>query len=137
MQERAAEQLATRSVHPTNGSCNQEERTAKSEDQASRQVCLQHSIYSHGNTGEYLAHIVAVLRIIKQKGLNVQCRYLGKAVVKLTGTFKDLLKAAGSKETVLFDNDLEACKLEIEETQKMLQEAQKQQTRQSPRRMSS
>ncbi len=40
--------------------------------------------------------------------------------------FKDLLKAAGSKETILSDDDVEARKLEIKETQKMLQEAQKQ-----------
>jgi hypothetical protein len=58
------------------------------------------SIYSHQNTKEYLAHIIAILCIIKQKGLNVQCRKLGKAVVKLTRTFKDLLKDVGLKETV-------------------------------------
>jgi hypothetical protein len=46
--------------------------------------------------------------------------------VKLTGTFKDLLKAAGSKTTISLDCDIEALKVEIEETQKMLQEAQKQ-----------
>jgi hypothetical protein len=84
------------------------------------------SIYSCGNTKEYLAHIVAVLRIIKQNGLDVQCRKLGKAVVKLTGTFKGLLKPVESKDTVSLDNDIDACKLDIKETQKMLQEAQKQ-----------
>jgi hypothetical protein len=78
------------------------------------------SIYSHGNIEEYLAHIVAVLRIIKQKGLEAQCRKPQKAVVRLTGTFKDLLKAAELKETILTDDDMEACKLEIKETQKML-----------------
>jgi hypothetical protein len=59
-------------------------------------------------------------------GLDVQCRKLRKAVVKQTRTFKDLLKATGSKDTVLSDNDVEARKLETKETQKMLQEAQKQ-----------
>jgi hypothetical protein len=39
--------------------------------------------------------------------------------------FKDLLNAAGSKETVSSNDDMEACKLEIKETQKMLQETQK------------
>jgi hypothetical protein len=82
------------------------------------------SIYTLGNTKEYLAHIVAVLRIIKQKGMDIQCRMLGKAVVKLTGTFKDLLRASGSKDTVLLDDDVEVNKLEIKETQKMLQEEQ-------------
>ncbi len=46
--------------------------------------------------------------------------------MKLTGTFKDLLKAAGSKETASSDDDMEACKLEIKETQEMRQEAQMQ-----------
>jgi hypothetical protein len=45
--------------------------------------------------------------------------------VKLTGMFQDLLKAAWSKDTVLLDDDVEACKLEIKEAQKMLQEAHK------------
>jgi hypothetical protein len=38
---------------------------------------------------------------------------------------KNLLKDAGSKTTILSDADMEACKLEIEQTQQMLQEAQK------------
>jgi hypothetical protein len=49
------------------------------------------SIYSHGNTERYLAHIIAVLHIIKQMGLDLQCRKLGKAVVKLTRMVKILL----------------------------------------------
>jgi hypothetical protein len=35
-------------------------------------------IFSQGNTKEYLAHIVAVLHPISQKGLDVQCRKLAK-----------------------------------------------------------
>ncbi len=89
-------------------------------------TCLNMPIYFHGNTEEYLAHIVAVLRIIMQKGLGARCRKLGKAVVKLAKTLKNLLEAAGSKETVLLDNDMEARKLEIKEIQTMLQETQKQ-----------
>jgi hypothetical protein len=38
---------------------------------------------------------------------------------------KNLLKAAGSKTTILLDDDADARKLEIEQTQQMLQEAQK------------
>jgi hypothetical protein len=52
-------------------------------------------------------------------------RKLAKAVHKLDRTFKNLLKAAGSNTTVLSDDDVEARKLEIEQTQQMLQEAQK------------
>ncbi len=38
---------------------------------------------------------------------------------------KNLLKAAGSKDTVSLDVDAMACKVEIEQTQAMLQESQK------------
>jgi hypothetical protein len=55
----------------------------------------------------------------------VQCRNLAKAVDKLAGMLKKLLKAAGSKTTVLSKDDMEACKLEIEHTKQMLHEAQK------------
>jgi hypothetical protein len=86
---------------------------------------LNMSIFSQGNTKEYLVHVVAVLHLIHQKGLNVQCRKLAKAVDRLAGTLQNLLKAAGSKTTILSDDDVEAQKLEIEQTQQMLQEAQK------------
>jgi hypothetical protein len=39
-------------------------------------------IFSHGNNEEYIAHIVAVLRIIEQKGLPKKCRVYAKAVAK-------------------------------------------------------
>ncbi len=39
-------------------------------------------IFSHGNNKEYIAHIVAVLRIIEQKGLQKKCRLYTKAVAK-------------------------------------------------------
>jgi hypothetical protein len=89
-------------------------------------TCLNMPIYSCGNTEEYLAHIVAVLRIIKQKGLDAKCRKLGKAVVKRSEALKNLLEATGSKDTVLLDLDVQACKVEIEQTQQMLQESQTQ-----------
>ena len=47
-------------------------------------------IYSHGNNGEYFAHIVAVLCIIEQKGLPKKCRVLAKAVVKRSKALKNL-----------------------------------------------
>ncbi len=42
---------------------------------------LSMPIYSRGNNKEYLAHIVAVLHVINQKGLPKKCRVLAKAVV--------------------------------------------------------
>jgi hypothetical protein len=82
-------------------------------------------IYSRGYNEEYLAHIVAVLCIIKKKGLPKKCRMLAKAVVRRSEALKNLQEAAGSQQTVLTSVDLMACKVEIEQTQQMLQESQK------------
>ncbi len=94
-------------------------------DRLPHDTCLNKPIFSRGNTEEYLAHIVAVLHIIKKKGLDVKCRNkLRKAVVRQSKALKNLLEAAGFKDTVSLDFDMEACKVEIEQTQKMLQESQ-------------
>jgi hypothetical protein len=81
-------------------------------------------IYSRGNNKEYLAHIVVVLRVIKQKGLP-KSQVLAKAVVRQSEALKNLQKAAKSRDTVSRTIDVTACKVEIEQTQQMLQEAQK------------
>jgi hypothetical protein len=86
---------------------------------------LNMPIYSCGNTKEYLAHIVAVLKIIDQKGLPTKCRMLAKAVVKRSEALKNLLEAPGSQATISANIDVQAHKVEIEQTQQMLQEAQK------------
>ncbi len=82
-------------------------------------------IYSQGNNKEYLAHTVAVLCIIKQKGLSKKCRVLAKAVVRWSEALKNLQEAAGSQETISTSADVTARKVEIEQTQQMLQESQK------------
>jgi hypothetical protein len=41
------------------------------------------NIFSQGNTKEYRGYVVVVLCLINQKGHNVQCRKLAKAVDKL------------------------------------------------------
>jgi hypothetical protein len=65
-------------------------------------------IYSRGNTKEYLAHIVAVLRIMKQKWLDAKCRRLVKAVIKQSKPLKNLLIAARSRDTAV--PSCEACR---------------------------
>jgi hypothetical protein len=82
-------------------------------------------IYSCGNTKEYLMHIVAVLCIIKQKGLNARCRKFKKAALRQSKMLKNLLEAAGSRDTVLMDVDIQACKVEIELIQQLLPDFQK------------
>jgi hypothetical protein len=104
--------------------------TPKEEPQTLKVMLLDDShlnmnIYSRGNTKEYLAHIVAVLQIINQKGLLKKCRKLAKAVVRHSEALKNLQEAAESQETVSTNVDVTAHKVEIEQTQQMLQEAQK------------
>ncbi len=57
---------------------------------------LSMPIYSHGNNKEYLVHIVAVLRVIEQKGLPKKCQVLAKAVAKWSEALKNLQEAMGS-----------------------------------------
>jgi hypothetical protein len=82
-------------------------------------------IFSRGNNKEYIAHIIAVLRIMDQKGLPKNCRVFAKAVAKRQEVLKNLLEAAGSQDTFSTSIDVTAHKVEIEQTQQMLQEAQK------------
>jgi hypothetical protein len=86
---------------------------------------LSMPINSHGNNKEYLVHIVAVLRVIEQKRLPKKCQVLAKTVVKRSEVLKNLQEAVGSQDMVLTSVDVTACKVEIEQTQQMLQEAQK------------
>ncbi len=82
------------------------------------------TIFSQGNTKEYLAHIITVLHLINQKGLNVQCRKLAKTVDKLVGTLDNLQKSIGPKGSKS-NEDQEASKLELSQTQEMLKDTQK------------
>jgi hypothetical protein len=86
---------------------------------------LSMPIYSRGKNKEYLAHIVAVLQIIDQKGLPKKCRIFTKAIVRWSEALKNLQEAMGSQDTVSTNIDVTACKVETEQTQQMLQEAQK------------
>ncbi len=82
-------------------------------------------IFSRGNNKEYITHIVAVLRIIKQKGLQKKCRVYAKAVAKRQAALKNLQEASEPQDTVLTSVDVAACKVEIEQTTQMLQESQR------------
>ncbi len=103
--------------------------TPKEEPQVFKVKLLNEShlsmpIYSHWNNEEYFAHIVAVLQIIDQKGLPKKCRMLAKAVVRWSEALKNLQEAVGSQDTIFANVDVQARKVEIEQTQQMLQEAQ-------------
>ncbi len=70
-------------------------------------------IFSRGNNKEYIVHIVAVLRIIEQKGLHKKCRVYAKAVVKWQAALNNLQEASEPQVTSV---DVAACKVEIEQT---------------------
>ncbi len=57
---------------------------------------LSMPIYSRGNNKEYLAHIVAVLQVIEQKGLPKKCQVLAKAVTRRSKALKNLQEAVES-----------------------------------------
>jgi hypothetical protein len=84
---------------------------------------LSMPIYSHCNNEEYLAHILAVLQVIEQKKLSKKFRVLAKVVARRSEALKNLKEAAESRDTVSTSVDVTACKVAIEQTQQMLQEA--------------
>jgi hypothetical protein len=83
---------------------------------------LNMQIYSCGNNKEYLMHIIAVLCVIKQRGLDSRCTMLKKAVLRQSEMLKNLLKAAGLRDTVSTEVDVQAHKVKIEQTQQLLQD---------------
>jgi hypothetical protein len=54
-----------------------------------------------------------------------KCQVLVKAVERRSEWLKNLQEAGESRDSVLASVDVTACKVEIEQTQQMLQEAQK------------
>jgi hypothetical protein len=76
-------------------------------------------VYSLGNNKEYLTHIVAVLHVIKQRGLDSMCRKLKNVVLRQSKMLKKNLEATGSQDqdTVSTTVDAIAPKVEIEQTQ--------------------
>jgi hypothetical protein len=57
---------------------------------------LSMPIYTRRNEEEYLAHIVAVLQVIEQKGLPKKCQVLAKAVERRSEALKNIQDAAES-----------------------------------------
>jgi hypothetical protein len=66
----------------------------------------------------------------------MKCRKLAKAVERRSGVLKNLLKAVGSQDTVSTNVDVMARKVEIDQTQQMLQDLQNAHNKAMLRRMS-
>ncbi len=79
---------------------------------------------SRGNTEKYLAHAIAVLRLINKKWLDVLCRNLAKLLEKQSGTLADLHKSIGPKG-LNSKEDQEVCRVEIKQTTETLKVAEK------------
>ncbi len=82
MRQGAAVSSTAHSVH----SCGVDIVTPKEEPQVFKIKLpdvsyLSMPIYSHGNNEEYLMHIVAVLRVIEQKGLPKKCQVPAKLLL--------------------------------------------------------
>jgi hypothetical protein len=63
--------------------------------------------------------------VIEQKGLPKKCQVLTKAVTRWSKALKNLQEAAESRDTISTSVDVTACKVEIEQTHQIFQEAQK------------
>jgi hypothetical protein len=81
--KRAAEQSATCPVHPPTDLVTTKEVQETLKIKLPNGFIFNMSIFSQGNTKEDLVHVIAVLHLICQKGLNMQWRRLAKAVDKL------------------------------------------------------
>ena len=82
MRERAAISTAAHSVRTGGRCCHAQGRTYSTEGKPPDDSHISVPIFSRGKNKEYLAHIVAVLRIMEQKGLPKKCWVFAKAVEK-------------------------------------------------------
>jgi hypothetical protein len=82
------------------------------------------TIFLRWNTEEYLAHVIAVLQLINQKGVNVLCRKLAKLLEKQAVTLADLHKSIGPKGSN-YKEDQEAFRVEIKQTQELHEATEK------------
>ncbi len=84
------------------------------------------TIFAKGNPEEYLQYVIAVLHLINQKGLDTKCRVAGKELARTSEVLEALkCKLEGPKGTKVFENDQEALKEELKQTQEMCELAKK------------
>jgi hypothetical protein len=128
MQDRAAEQSATHSVPPTNGSHHHQGRTAKSENQASRWFCLQHvHLLPWEHQGVHCTHCHCCSPPHHQaEGAGRTVQEAWEGCCEADRDVQVSSEGCWVQGPVLSDDDVEVRKLEIKEIQMMLQEAQKQ-----------
>ncbi len=83
-------------------------------------------IFAKGNPKEYLQHVIAVLHLINQKGLDTKCRESAKELFKTSEVLEALKrKSGGTEKASALRNDQEAQKEELKQTQEMCKLAKK------------
>ncbi len=123
--ERAAVSSTAHSIHTCDWHSHAQGRTSNLQDQASWCVTPQYAyLIPWEQQGIPCAHCCGP-PCHQSEGLPKKCRVLAKAVVKWSEALKNLQEATGSWEIVSTSVDVTARKVEIEQTQQMLQEAQK------------
>jgi hypothetical protein len=84
------------------------------------------TIFAKGNPEEYLQHVIAVLRLINQKGLDTKCRESAKELLKTSQVLEALKReSVGTEKASASRNDQEAQKEELKQTQEMCELAKK------------
>jgi hypothetical protein len=90
------------------------------------------SIFVQGSSEEYLQHIIAVLCLINQKGLDKQCKEYNKEMKTASAALGALkqksigpAESSSKKDQVAQKNELEALKIENAQTQEMLKASTK------------
>jgi hypothetical protein len=85
------------------------------------------SIFAKGSPEEYLQHVIAVLRLVNQKGLDKQCKDLNKEM-KMAAAALGALKqksigpqdSSSKKDQEVYKNKVEALRIKNAQTQEIL-----------------
>ena len=83
------------------------------------------TIFAQGNPEEYLQHVIAVLRLINQKGLDTKCRSTGQELERTSKVLEALKRDLKGPNGPSSKEDQEAQREELKQTQEMLELAQK------------
>ena len=83
------------------------------------------TIFAKGNPKDYLQHLIAVLHLITQKGLNVACRSSAKELEWASKVLEALAQNPIGPQGLNSKEDQEACSIEKKQTQEILESAKK------------
>jgi hypothetical protein len=76
-------------------------------------------IFAKGNLKECLQHVIAILCLINQKGLDTMCRSIGSKLERTSKVLENLKCISIGPDSSSSKGDQEARKVELEQTQEM------------------